>query len=207
VDRDCSDFSSQQSAQSFLDADKNDPSGLDADADGLACEDNPCPCAPSHPRADSDYDGVLNEIDACPTQYGKPGAGGCPDGDSDGVADAADTCALVAGVPEFEGCPPPDSDHDGIPDSADACPARAGKALHAGCMSAAEAAAPACLKELDELLNRRSALKAATKKLGRATTRSGRKKYAARVRSETKRLGTARKRFDKCVAATQKTTP
>ena len=41
VDYDCSDFSSQQEAQDFLDQDPSDPSGLDGDGDGVACESLP----------------------------------------------------------------------------------------------------------------------------------------------------------------------
>jgi endonuclease YncB( thermonuclease family) len=50
VDRDCSDFSSQASAQAFFVANggpASDPHGLDADHDGVACESNSCPCGPS----------------------------------------------------------------------------------------------------------------------------------------------------------------
>lgn len=105
VDYDCADFSSQQAAQNHLDADSSDPSGLDADKDDLACEDNPCPCAPEHPRADTDLDGVLNASDACPTEPGS--VGGCPDTDLDGIPDASDACATTAGVAELGGCPAP----------------------------------------------------------------------------------------------------
>ncbi|WP_233553806.1 thermonuclease family protein [Halococcus sp. IIIV-5B] len=35
---DCSDFDSQEPAQQVLDSDSSDPSGLDADDDGVACE-------------------------------------------------------------------------------------------------------------------------------------------------------------------------
>ena len=38
-DRDCTDFSSQSDAQAALDADSKDPDNLDADDDGIACED------------------------------------------------------------------------------------------------------------------------------------------------------------------------
>lgn len=50
VDRDCSDFSSQSSAQSFFlnnGGPNSDPHSLDADNDGIACESNPCPCSPN----------------------------------------------------------------------------------------------------------------------------------------------------------------
>lgn len=38
-DLDCADFSSQDEAQTTLDADTTDPNGLDADDDGIACEE------------------------------------------------------------------------------------------------------------------------------------------------------------------------
>jgi endonuclease YncB( thermonuclease family) len=44
--KDCADFQSQAAAQRwFLRHDPQaDPAGLDGDHDGVACEDNPCPC-------------------------------------------------------------------------------------------------------------------------------------------------------------------
>jgi endonuclease YncB( thermonuclease family) len=48
ADRDCSDFSSQATAQEFFSAEggpSSDPHRLDADGDGIACESNPCPCS------------------------------------------------------------------------------------------------------------------------------------------------------------------
>lgn len=49
-DMDCSDFSTQRSAQAFfLDhgGPGSDPDRLDSDGDGVACESNPCPCSTS----------------------------------------------------------------------------------------------------------------------------------------------------------------
>lgn len=43
ADLDCADFSSQAEAQENLLP--GDPHGLDGDSDGIACEDNPCPCS------------------------------------------------------------------------------------------------------------------------------------------------------------------
>lgn len=40
----CSYFSSQERAQYYLELYPDDPSGLDGDNDGAACEANPCPC-------------------------------------------------------------------------------------------------------------------------------------------------------------------
>lgn len=46
-DKDCADFSSQRAAQFFYirhGGPRYDPDRLDGDDDGIACEDNPCPC-------------------------------------------------------------------------------------------------------------------------------------------------------------------
>jgi hypothetical protein len=40
-DRDCSDFVFQEEAQAVFDSDPSDPNRLDADNDGIACEDLP----------------------------------------------------------------------------------------------------------------------------------------------------------------------
>lgn len=59
-DKNCDDFKSQKKAQKFFKKHnpRSDPHGLDADNDGLACEDNSCPCsykldAPREPQAAS----------------------------------------------------------------------------------------------------------------------------------------------------------
>lgn len=39
-DLDCEDFATQQQAQAVYNSDPSDPNGLDADNDGLACEDS-----------------------------------------------------------------------------------------------------------------------------------------------------------------------
>lgn len=47
-DKDCSDFRTQRAAQIFFlkhGGPRYDPDRLDADHDGIACEDNPCPCS------------------------------------------------------------------------------------------------------------------------------------------------------------------
>ncbi len=46
-DKDCSDFATQRAAQIFFlkhGGPRRDPHRLDGDNDGVACEDNPCPC-------------------------------------------------------------------------------------------------------------------------------------------------------------------
>jgi endonuclease YncB( thermonuclease family) len=45
ADRDCADFATQAAAEAWLQAYPGDPDGLDGDADGVACESLPCPCA------------------------------------------------------------------------------------------------------------------------------------------------------------------
>jgi hypothetical protein len=49
ADLDCADFSSQAEAQENLLP--GDPYGLDGDSDGIACEDNPCPCSSGSPES------------------------------------------------------------------------------------------------------------------------------------------------------------
>lgn len=47
-DKDCSDFATQRAAQIFFlkhGGPRYDPDRLDADHDGVACEDNRCPCS------------------------------------------------------------------------------------------------------------------------------------------------------------------
>ncbi len=102
---------------------------------------------PERPGIDSDRDGILDVIDACPKVPGEansdPLKHGCPppaDRDKDGILDDVDACIDVPGKassdPKQNGCPekeaPPvpvaDRDKDGIPDDVDACPDLAGVA-------------------------------------------------------------------------------
>ena len=76
--------------------------------------------------ADSDGDGVVDELDDCPnTPKGVAvDAKGCPvDSDSDGVPDYLDRCPGTPAtvVVHSDGCPV-DSDGDGVPDYLDKCP-------------------------------------------------------------------------------------
>lgn len=92
------------------------------------------------PPKDRDGDGILDEVDACPTEPGiesdDPQKHGCPlppDTDGDGIIDEEDACAEEPGEPnpdpEKNGCPPPkDTDGDGILDEVDACPTEPGVA-------------------------------------------------------------------------------
>ncbi len=80
----------------------------------------------SAPPPDSDGDGVINDLDQCPTTpRGRVvDANGCEyDADGDGVVDGDDQCPdTPAGVAvDGKGCPL-DSDGDGVPDYRDDCP-------------------------------------------------------------------------------------
>lgn len=50
--KDCDDFPNQKRAQRWFKRHnpRRDPAGLDADNDGIACEENPCPCKPKTQR-------------------------------------------------------------------------------------------------------------------------------------------------------------
>jgi outer membrane protein OmpA-like peptidoglycan-associated protein len=99
---------------------------------GLSATFGRTPYTPYVPPADRDNDGVLDDSDACPDEFG-PAPGGCPpppDADRDGIEDARDACPSEAedgGKPSAtDGCPDRDKDGDGIEEPADQCPAEAG---------------------------------------------------------------------------------
>ena len=58
-------------------------------------------------RSDRDKDGLIDEKDDCPDQYGPISNRGCPeiDSDGDGILDKVDKCPEKYGLPENEGCP------------------------------------------------------------------------------------------------------
>jgi uncharacterized protein (TIGR03382 family) len=82
---------------------------------------------------DSDADGVLDDVDRCPTVPGLAGLQGCPDDDGDGVEDGVDRCLGEAGPVDRQGCPERDSDGDGLVDGKDPCPSEAGPLDRGGC--------------------------------------------------------------------------
>ncbi|HLK28205.1 MAG TPA: OmpA family protein [Puia sp.] len=82
---------------------------------------------------DSDGDGVVDSLDACPNVAGLPQFKGCPDTDGDGIPDKDDKCPNVAGIARYNGCPIPDTDGDGINDEMDKCPNVVGVARYNGC--------------------------------------------------------------------------
>ncbi|MCO5240990.1 MAG: OmpA family protein [Chitinophagaceae bacterium] len=89
--------------------------------------------APPPPPADTDNDGIVDSLDACPTVAGLAQFNGCPDTDGDGIPDKDDKCPNVKGLERYQGCPIPDTDGDGINDEEDKCPNVAGVAKYQGC--------------------------------------------------------------------------
>jgi outer membrane protein OmpA-like peptidoglycan-associated protein len=85
--------------------------------------------------ADTDGDGINDDADKCPNQYGVAKYDGCPvpDTDGDGINDEMDKCPNQAGTAKYNGCPIPDTDGDGINDEEDKCPNQAGTADRSGC--------------------------------------------------------------------------
>jgi outer membrane protein OmpA-like peptidoglycan-associated protein len=92
---------------------------------------------------DADGDGILDDVDQCPTEPedfdGFQDEDGCPDldNDGDGVLDANDGCPNdaedVDGFQDEDGCPDPDNDGDGILDVDDQCPNEPGTLENNGC--------------------------------------------------------------------------
>ncbi len=95
----------------------------------------PLPVVKKVIQSDSDGDGILDSLDACPQIPGVAQFKGCPvpDRDGDGIYDADDACPDVKGIIEYKGCPMPDKDMDGVADSLDNCPELAGSAVNGGC--------------------------------------------------------------------------
>jgi len=91
---------------------------------------------PSHPvtyAKDTDGDGIVDSLDACPLAPGLQAFQGCPDTDGDGIPDKTDKCPQVKGIPRLQGCPLPDRDKDGVIDSLDKCPDLPGFPENEGC--------------------------------------------------------------------------
>jgi outer membrane protein OmpA-like peptidoglycan-associated protein len=84
---------------------------------------------------DTDEDGVLDNVDACPKIEGPIENKGCPwpDTDADTVVDIEDPCPSVAGPVENKGCPWGDADNDSLLDNVDACPKVSGPVENKGC--------------------------------------------------------------------------
>lgn len=91
------------------------------------------PPPPPPAPVDSDNDGIVDSLDACPDVAGLAQFNGCPDTDGDGIPDKDDKCPNVKGLERYQGCPIPDTDGDGINDEEDKCPEVAGVAKYQGC--------------------------------------------------------------------------
>jgi len=109
--------------------------GADTDGDGVRDNVDMCPDVPGLKEMagcpDSDGDGIKDSEDACPLVAGTIPNMGCPDSDGDGIVDKDDKCPNVAGPESLMGCP--DTDGDGIADGDDSCPKVAGPASTKGC--------------------------------------------------------------------------
>jgi outer membrane protein OmpA-like peptidoglycan-associated protein len=105
------------------------------------------------PRPDRDKDGIYDDADLCPLDFGLPKYRGCPvpDSDQDGIPDDEDSCATIPGPVKYHGCPIPDTDKDGIDDEKDQCPDTAGTAENNGCPEAVKAKEPEAVKEIDTI--------------------------------------------------------
>jgi len=88
ADLDCDDFATQADAQTELDADPSDPNGLDADSDGIACEENAGGGA-------TDGEDDSNEGGASDDQY--DGGGAARPGDRAGGGDRGDRDLMESG--------------------------------------------------------------------------------------------------------------
>jgi type IX secretion system PorP/SprF family membrane protein len=84
---------------------------------------------------DSDGDGIVDNLDECPTVPGLRHFNGCNDTDRDGVWDSKDACPHLYGEKSNQGCPTNalDTDKDGLIDEVDKCPFIKGTADMGGC--------------------------------------------------------------------------
>lgn len=125
------------------------PTPLPADTAVAQTPASPTPPAPPSitPRptatpgaGDADSDGVLNDVDNCPDEYGAAENEGCPwpdDPDRDGMRGAVDLCPNEFAPESPRGCR--DFDDDGLDTAADDCPAEAGPIDNRGCPLEADA--------------------------------------------------------------------
>ena len=60
---------------------------------------------PKQDKIDTDNDGIYDDEDLCPNQFGSITANGCPDLDKDGVQDSQDMCPNTIGDLLNNGCP------------------------------------------------------------------------------------------------------
>lgn len=85
-DRDCADFATRPEAQEFFENQgSSDPHRLDADNDGMACEDRPSGSDSSSPGAVPNEDGGGSDQGAMPSGGVEAGHGGMAENASDSV--------------------------------------------------------------------------------------------------------------------------
>ena len=95
------------------------------------CSGCPCRIVPC-PSGDKDLDGVCDDKDNCPNDFGQVQFGGCPpDRDKDDIWDKFDKCPDEKGLKKFQGCP--DTDGDDVPDYQDNCKKIKGSKSKNGC--------------------------------------------------------------------------
>lgn len=109
--------------------------GIDSDNDGIFDNEDNCPeefgLIQFNGCPDSDMDGVEESLDECPLEAGPAELNGCPDDDNDGVANKNDECPNLPGTKQTLGCP--DKDGDIVPDKYDKCPEVPGSMKNFGC--------------------------------------------------------------------------
>ncbi|WP_347059655.1 excalibur calcium-binding domain-containing protein [Blastococcus sp. HT6-30] len=97
----CENYATQEEAQAFFDADPSDPEGLDADDDGIACEDLPAgdslPTEPTQSPQPADGDNGGGDDDDDTTDGGGMTGGQVTQTPTGGVA-AGDGSALQDGA-------------------------------------------------------------------------------------------------------------
>ena len=84
--------------------------------------------------ADADFDGIADDDDSCPNEFGYADNQGCAyadDIDRDGIRDAADACPNEFAPGSARGCR--DFDDDGLDTAEDDCPQEAGPSANQGC--------------------------------------------------------------------------
>ncbi|MGY2127460.1 hypothetical protein [Blastococcus sp. SYSU DS0617] len=96
----CPDYATQEEAQAFFDADPSDPEGLDADDDGIACEDLPrggaAPTQGGSEDADNDGD-MTGGGGTTDDQVTQVPTGGVAAGDGSALHDDGTTISYVLG--------------------------------------------------------------------------------------------------------------
>lgn len=114
---------------------ETEPVLLDTDGDGLLDNVDACPTVPGVETAqgcpDKDGDTITDNDDDCPDVAGPVDLGGCPDQDGDRIVDKSDRCPKTPGDKKFEGCP--DTDKDDLADVDDRCPKIPGDKDYGGC--------------------------------------------------------------------------